>query len=142
MSDAQRYGVWLHGLMEHLTDAVLGGEEELRRKLNIPVEQMPALWQHAQDLLNAPALARFFDARHYLSAANEVAYVNAAGQLRRMDRLVEFAGEVWVLDYKTGERSANQAAQMAEYRAAMQAIHPGKVVRCALIFANGELSEV
>ena len=142
MSDAQRYGVWLHGLMEHLTDAVLGSEEELRRKLNIPVEQMPALWQHAQDLLNAPALARFFDARHYLSAANEVAYVNAAGQLRRMDRLVEFVGEVWVLDYKTGERSANQAAQMAEYRAAMQAIHPGKVVRCALIFANGELSEV
>jgi len=147
MNDAQRYGVWLHGLMEFLPDAPDVGDalqEELQRKLNIPAEQMPALWQHALDLLNAPGLARFFDAQYYLAAANEVAYVNAAGQLRRIDRLVEFSDEVWVLDYKTGENTATQSysAQLEEYRAAMQAIHPNKLVRCGLILPDGALNEM
>jgi len=147
MNDAQRYGVWLHGLMEFLPDAPEVDDELqalLQRKLNIPSEQMAALWQHALDLLNAPALARFFDAQHHLAAANELAYVNAAGQLRRIDRLVEFAEEVWVLDYKTGENTTTQSysAQLEEYRTAMQAIHPNKAVRCALILADGKLAEV
>ena len=147
MNDAQRYGVWLHGLMEFLPDATEVGDAlqaALQRKLNIPAEQMHALWQHALDLLNTPALARFFDAQHYLAAANEVAYVNALGQLRRIDRLVEFADEVWVLDYKTGENTVLQSytAQLEAYRAAMQAIHPNKAVRCGLIMADGKLAEV
>ena len=150
-SDAQRYGIWLHGLLEHLAPTVAakclpaeGLDEVLRRKLNIPEVQMPILWQHAQDLLNAPELARFFDADRYLAAANEVDYVNAEGQLRRIDRLVEFDAEVWVLDYKTGGETVSLAhtAQMEAYRAAMQIIHPDKAVRCALIFTDGKFAEV
>ncbi|MDO9010590.1 MAG: UvrD-helicase domain-containing protein [Gallionella sp.] len=147
MSDAQRYGIWLHGLMEHLPgsaeiDDVLKGA--LQRKLNIPSGRMDALWQHAQDLLNTPALSHFFDARQHLAASNELAYVNAQGQLRRIDRLVEFDDEVWVLDYKTGEKISSQdySVQLDEYRVAMQAIYPHKTVRCALIFADGKLAEV
>jgi len=145
MNDAQRYGVWLHGLMEHLTDSAAFDDAlkgALQRKLNIPSGQMDALWQHALDLLNTPALSRFFDARQHLAASNEVAYVNAQGQLRRMDRLVEFADEVWVLDYKTGSNNVSHTAQLEEYRFAMQAIHPHKTVRCALIFADGKFAEV
>ena len=147
MSDAQRYGVWLHGLMEHLPgsaeiDDVLKGA--LQRKLNIPSGRMDALWQHMLDLLNTPALTRFFDARQHLTASNELAYVNAQGQLRRIDRLVEFDDEVWVLDYKTGGKISSQdySVQLEEYRVAMQAIYPHKAVRCALIFADGKLAEV
>lgn len=148
MSDAQRQGVWLHGLLQYLALPELAGragvDQELRRKLNIPAEQMPELWQQAQHILNAPQLARFFDAQYYLAAANEIAYVDAGGQLRRIDRLVEFEDEVWVLDYKTGENAALQShsAQLEEYRAAMQTIHLHKTVRCALIFSDGKLSEV
>ena len=148
MSDAQRQGIWLHGLMQHLAvpdnNQPIDYYEILQRKLNIPAESMAELWQRAQDLLNAPALARFFDERQFLSAANEVAYVNARGQLRRIDRLVEFDAEVWVLDYKAGEYSAPQShtAQLEEYRVAMQAIYPHKAVRCGLIFADGNLTEV
>ncbi len=148
MSDAQRQGVWLHGLMQHLAvpdnNQPIDYYEILQHKLNIPAESMPEFWQRAQDLLNAPALVRFFDERQFLSAANEVAYVNARGQLRRIDRLVEFDAEVWVLDYKTGENSAPQShtAQLEEYRVAMQAIYPHKAVRCGLIFADGNLTEV
>ncbi|MDO8350732.1 MAG: UvrD-helicase domain-containing protein [Gallionella sp.] len=154
MNDVQRYGICLHGLMEYLalssdsprpcTGEGAGERGELQRKLNIPSGRMDALWQHALDLLNTPALTRFFDARQHLAASNEVAYVNAQGQLRRIDRLVEFDDEVWVLDYKTGENVSSQdySLQLDEYRVAMQAIYPHKAVRGALIFADGKLAEV
>ncbi|MDD2720140.1 MAG: UvrD-helicase domain-containing protein [Gallionella sp.] len=142
-SEAQRYGIWLHGLMEHLPAAPQlddAQKDRLRRKLNIPTTQIDTLWQHALDLLAAPELRRFFDPSLHLASANEVAYVNGQGQLKRVDRLVEFDDEVWVLDYKTGATTAPQAhkAQLDEYRTAMQAIYPGKPVRCGLILSNGE----
>ena len=78
------------------------------------------------------------------SACNEMPYVNAQGELKRIDRLVEFDGEVWVLDYKLGdsEDAPRYRAQMQEYRAAMQTVYADKTVRCALLFADGALHEV
>jgi ATP-dependent helicase/nuclease subunit A len=148
MSDAQRYGIWLHGLLQHLATPDAAFREDLQqalqRKLNIPTDLMHELWQQAHAVLNSPDLARFFDAQYYLEASNEVSYVNAIGQLRRIDRLVEFENEVWVLDYKTGANDDldSYRVQLEEYRAAMQAIHPHKTLRCALIFGNGNLKEV
>ncbi|MCX7192907.1 MAG: UvrD-helicase domain-containing protein [Proteobacteria bacterium] len=148
MSDVQRHGIWLHGLLQYLaTPDTAGGDglmDELQRKLNIPSALMAQLWQQAQNVLSAPELARFFDEQYYLAASNELGYVNATGQLRRIDRLVEFDNEVWVLDYKTGANTGPDAhaAQLDEYRAAMQAIYPNKTVRCALIFTDGKLLEV
>ena len=105
---------------------------------------MESLWQQAQHLLAAPQLARFFDARQYRSACNEMAYVSAQGELKRIDRLVEFDDEGWVLDYKLGdsEDAARYRAQMLEYRTAMQTVYAGKTVRCVLLFADGALSEI
>ena len=120
------------------------GKQELQQHCGIPAGEMDSLWQQAQHLLALPNLQRFFDPQHYLSANNEMLYVNARGELKRIDRLVEFDEEVWVLDYKTGE-SANPSpyrAQMLEYRAAMQTVYAGKTVRCALLFAGGALCEV
>ncbi len=42
-------------------------------------------------------------AKRCLRAHNELAYVAESGDLRRIDRLVEFDDAVWVLDYKTGD---------------------------------------
>ena len=105
---------------------------------------MESLWRQARLLLTSPQLARFFDAQQYRSACNEMPYVNAKGELKRIDRLVELDGEVWVLDYKLGdsEDAARYRAQMQEYRSAMQTVYAGKTVRCALLFADGALSEV
>jgi ATP-dependent helicase/nuclease subunit A len=110
----------------------------------IPTGEMYTLWRQAQALLAHAPLQRFFDPRHYLSANNEMPYVNEAGELKRIDRLVEFVDEVWVLDYKTGETTepAPYRAQMLEYRTAMQSVYAGKTVRCALVFADGVLREV
>jgi ATP-dependent helicase/nuclease subunit A len=148
----QQRGIWLHALLQYLTEysplpivgEELGEREALRQQCGIPAEEMDALWQQVQALLALAPLQRFFDPQHYRHACNEMPYVNARGELKRIDRLVEFEEEVWVLDYKIGE-SANLVpyrAQMQEYRAAMQAVYAGKTVRCALVFAEGTLCEV
>ena len=155
-SAEQRRGTWLHALLQHLTTHSLSlrgragvgeravNKNELQQRLGIPSAEMESLWQQAQHLLALPNLQRYFDPQHYLSANNEMPYVNARGELKRIDRLVEFDDEVWVLDYKTGESAdlAQYRAQLAEYRSAMQAVYAGKTVRCALLFADGVLSEV
>ncbi|OGS92803.1 MAG: hypothetical protein A2X75_01205 [Gallionellales bacterium GWE2_58_10] len=153
----QQRGIWLHALLQHLTthfplpsgEGLRVGEQaanknDLQHRLAIPSAEIEPLWQQAQHLLTSPQLARFFDAMQYRSASNEMPYVNARGELKRIDRLVEFDDEVWVLDYKLGgsEDAARYRAQMQEYRTAMQTVYAGKTVRCALLFADGVLSEV
>jgi ATP-dependent helicase/nuclease subunit A len=143
-SAQQQRGIWLHALLQHLTDGNATDRSELQRRLAIPVEEIELLWQQAQHLLTRPQLARFFDARQYRTACNEMPYVNARGELKRIDRLVEFNDEIWVLDYKLGDRedAARYRPQMMEYRAAMQAVYATKTIRCALLFADAELAEV
>ncbi|KXS33803.1 MAG: Exodeoxyribonuclease V [Candidatus Gallionella acididurans] len=141
----QRRGTWLHALLQHLAPPNgMTDKAALQVQCGIPPGEMDSLLRQAQALLAQASLQRFFDPQHYLAASNEMSYVNAAGELKRIDRLVEFGGEVWVLDYKTGDSadSAPYRAQMLEYRTAMQSVYAGKKVRCALLFADGELSEV
>ncbi len=153
----QQRGIWLHALLQYLTPPSptlsrtpppwgegLGEREELQQRLGIPSDEMEPLWQQAQHLLALPALQRYFDPQHYRNACNEMPYVNAIGELKRIDRLVEFDDEVWVLDYKLGDSEdvARYRAQMQEYRNAMQSVYAGKTVRCALLLADGVLREV
>jgi ATP-dependent helicase/nuclease subunit A len=140
----QQRGIWLHTLLQHATESGAAAESELRQCLGIPSAEMESLWQQAQNLLTLPQLKRFFDARQYCVACNEMPYINSRGELKRIDRLVEFDDEVWVLDYKLGasEDSARYRVQMQEYKTTMQSVYAGKTVRCALVFADGMLSEV
>lgn len=141
----QSRGTWLHALLQQLTMAgVKPDRAALQAQCGIPAGEMDALWQQAQALLAHAGLQRFFDESGYLSADNELPYVNAQGELKRIDRLVEFDAEVWVLDYKTGanQDTASYRAQMDEYRSAMQSVYAGKTVRCGLIFSDGTLSEL
>lgn len=145
MTLEQRRGTWLHALLQHLSVAgAIADEAAMQSQCGIPADEMDALWQQAQQLMAQPHLQRFFDAALYRSAHNEMPYVNAQGELKRIDRLVEFDTEVWVLDYKTGASHdpAPYRAQMNEYRGAMQSVYADTAVRCALIFADGTLSEM
>ncbi len=139
----QQRGIWLHALLQHLTDGNAADKNDLQQRLVIPDDEIEALWKQAHDLFASKQLARFFDPGQYQNAGNEVPYVNATGELKRIDRLVEFEDEVWVLDYKLGESAdaARYRAQMREYREAMQAVYDGKTVRSALVFANGVVAE-
>jgi ATP-dependent helicase/nuclease subunit A len=76
-----------------------------------------------------------------------VSYITETGQVRRIDRLVEFDDAVWVLDYKTGTAKAadrvlleQYRAQVAEYRAAMRLAYGSRrPVHAAIVFADGDM---
>jgi ATP-dependent helicase/nuclease subunit A len=142
-SPQQQRGIWLHGLLQHLSEGVTG-QGELQQLLAIPAAEMSSLRQQAEHLLTLPHLVRFFDARQYQNACNEMPYINTSGELKRIDRLVEFDDEVWVLDYKLGDTqdAARYRTQMREYWTAMQSVYAEKTVRCALVFAEGILQEM
>lgn len=99
-------------------------------------------------ILDSPHCRRFFDAATVVWAGNEVAVPGAAGDVRRIDRLVRLAGPEpgwWVLDYKLAgapERDPVLLAQLAEYRAAVAALAPGERVRAAFVTGRGELIEL
>ena len=136
------YGVRFHALMERLTASAPAGRDEIERELGLPGREFSAMWDQAQRVMSAHA--RFFDARQLRDAVNEVSYVNASGEVRRIDRLVECEDAVWVLDYKTGEPNADAAllaqyrSQLAEYRDAMRLVYgSARPVNGAILFADG-----
>jgi ATP-dependent helicase/nuclease subunit A len=144
MSEAQRRGVWLHALLQHLAPPeAVTDMQLLRQRCRIPVHLFDALLVQARNLLSQEHLQCFFEPAQYRRAVNELPYLRADGELRRIDRVVEFKDEVWVLDYKMGEGGERAAyhQQVEEYRAAMQSIYPGKRLRAALLFADGNLVE-
>ncbi len=80
---------------------------------------------------------------------NEVELMHQ-GELLRLDRLVQRqdgaqAGHWWVLDYKSTHAPQQQpelVTQLRNYRAAVQAIYPDEVVRCAFLTPQGALIEI
>lgn len=117
---------------------------------HLPRETRDTAAAMADRILASPELRPFFDPGQYLAAHNELEYLDAAGQRRRIDRLVEFRSEVWVLDYKTGGLDESDLAvrarpyldQLAGYRRAMDELYRPKPIRCALVFADGRLYEI
>jgi ATP-dependent helicase/nuclease subunit A len=149
---ARRHGIQLHALLEGLdTGRSLAEQKEaLQLRLGLDDPAFELLWAEAVELLQAPRLRRFFDPELHLSAYNELSYQGGNGETRRIDRLVEFADSVWILDYKTtASKDADYSMlaavyrpQMQDYQKAMASVFPGKSIRCALIFPGATLIEV
>jgi ATP-dependent helicase/nuclease subunit A len=139
----ERFGILLHALLEQRApdDGKAWrkppgfGEDELRRALPI-----------AERLLAADPLRRFFSPERYRRAWNEAEIVDDAGRLLRIDRLVEFDDELWVLDYKSSGSDTpyigDYRAQVAAYCRAVAGAFPGRPVRGALLFGDAALVEV
>ncbi len=139
MSAEQSFGVQVHAILE--ARAVATGGAGVGANSN-----NGAAHEVAEKILSAPALQKFFDASQFVAAHNEVeiGIAGAEAMTQRIDRVVEFATQVWVLDYKTGQDIAheNYRAQVAGYCEAMKSVYRGKVIRGALIDANAVLHEV
>jgi ATP-dependent helicase/nuclease subunit A len=100
----------------------------------------------AERLLAAPALRRFFDSAVFDRAWNEVDITAGDGTLRRIDRLVDTGGELWVLDYKSSggdtDRLDDYRAQVRAYCQAVAGAFHGRSVRGALLFGDGTVVDV
>ena len=147
-SDEISYGIVLHAILERIVPpAVAPALIALKTELGNPAE-FDRAWQHAQCLLGTPHLTRFFDPAQYRFARNELPYLNANGELRRIDRLVGLADAIWILDYKSGTDASDaqlisrHRAQLEDYRRAIRHLHPDHTVRCAVIAADGRMIEI
>jgi len=143
------YGTQFHLLMEYLTGESAPDRKSLQRLLGTSDMEFHALWQHAQRLLTDAQLRRYFDASRFVRAANEVPIISDTGDTLRIDRLVEFADEVCVLDYKTGALDGVAPELLAQYRAQVGAycVHmalafPGRRVSGVIIFTGGGIVSV
>ena len=142
---AARFGILLHALLERRTEGV-ADDTGWWQALGFTGAEYRRVLPVAERLLAAGHLAAFFDPRRYRRAWNEVEFADGAGNLQRIDRLVELDDAVWVLDYKSsGGDTAHlpgYRAQVAAYRAAVARVFPQVPVRAALLFADATLIEV
>jgi len=146
------FGIQLHAWLEQLTQGT--PETHLRTMYSATYSATHAatpsladtLANTAQKILSNPDLAAAFNKMQHLNAHNELEFIDAEGRSSRIDRLVEFTDEVWVLDYKTGglsepdlaERARPHLDQMQRYQHAAQNLYPGKSIRTVLVFADGQ----
>lgn len=144
------YGIKLHALLEMARDRTILEAGAMQLLSNEDAATRDALLNHVHAILRAPHLERFFDARRYHAARNEVSLIDGAGEVLRLDRIVEFDDSVWVLDYKSASSKAARASalmagyriQMLRYRRALANIYPEKAPHCGLIFGDAVLEEI
>jgi ATP-dependent helicase/nuclease subunit A len=148
-----RAGVAFHALMERTTgpDAARYGAEERLAGLEVTAADAAALEAAARSLAAMPALRRFYDPAQYRRAANEVPLIDPAGNVLRIDRLVEFDDAVWILDYKTTQRvtaddvaraAAVHRPQLERYREAVRPFAGRRTVHALVVFAGGAHCEL
>jgi ATP-dependent helicase/nuclease subunit A len=115
-------------------------QDAMARSFQLDPAQTAQVLDAARKVLSSPHLVRFFSA----PGEAELELLDG-GELLRIDRLVEADDAWWVLDFKwrvgVSER-ATYERQVTRYRDVVQSIHPERVVRAALVVADGELIEL
>ncbi|MCU6432775.1 UvrD-helicase domain-containing protein [Undibacterium sp. Jales W-56] len=149
-TDAQLEGIALHALMERLTNQVqawpirVPEPESIAAWLPCPGSVATTIRQQAQSILARPGLEKYFKPGCYLYARNEMD-VLFQQQVLRLDRVVVFADEVWILDYKRALLSSERRdyrTQLQTYADALQGLMGSKRIKAALILSDGELIEM
>jgi ATP-dependent helicase/nuclease subunit A len=141
------FGIQVHRYLELATSGQ--PEPAIRADLDLDAAAFAAVKASAEICLGNPSARCFFEPG-WLSAHNELEFLDDLGETRRIDRLVEFAETVWVLDYKTGgldepdlaRRATPYLEQMAAYRRAAESLYPGKPVYAAILFADGQFFQM
>lgn len=150
-----RFGILLHAILERRVPGQDGAFLVEREG-----EEVPPWWQAmgyserdlanampvAARLLAAPALRRFFDPECYRRAWNEVEFADSAGDLFRIDRLVEDDEAIWVLDYKSSDRDTERLSeyrrQVEGYCSVVAEAFSNRTVCGVLIFSDASLLSV
>jgi ATP-dependent helicase/nuclease subunit A len=151
-SQEQLEGIAFHTLMERLTNAASSNQiwpikvpssEKISSWLPCSLSMANVVGKQAQQVLQAENLRQFFDVQQFEFARNELD-LSYEGVWYRLDRIVVYQDEVWVLDYKRQllacEKDAYQL-QLHQYASAIRKIFPEKTIRTALILANAEMVE-
>jgi ATP-dependent helicase/nuclease subunit A len=138
-----RRGNLLHKLLQHLPDLAPDMRGDYARRAARREGFDAGLWAEVQAVLDAPQFAPFFAPGGH-SEVPVIARLESLGRIisGRIDRLAVSAGEVTILDYKTGHNWPETAAQadpdhilqLAAYREALRQVYPGRAIRAALLW--------
>lgn len=141
------FGTAVHLCLEWITEGMDLGDvvRKLGAACGLEMETTERAIAAAHRILAIPELAPAFDPARHQRAHNEMEFLDGDGGLFRIDRLVEFQEEIWVLDYKTGgldesdlaRRALPYREQIEAYQQAARQLYPGRTVRAALAFADG-----
>ncbi len=88
-------------------------------------------------LINSEPARRFF----FLKESGAVCYqekevVNSYADTKRIDRLIDFKDEVWIIDYKSRAEGddASYSLQVKEYAGIAKDLYPGKKIKAFLLY--------
>ncbi|MFN0162976.1 MAG: UvrD-helicase domain-containing protein [Burkholderiales bacterium] len=136
-SEEIRRGKLRHWVLQRISESsTLEDPPLLARRFGLPPAAAKEAVAKAHTTLAAPALKRFYGADANAVARNEAEIVGADGRTRRIDRIVAFADEVWVLDYKSRvgpDVLPGYEAQVRDYVALVSAVYAPRRVRGALV---------
>ncbi|WP_230969003.1 UvrD-helicase domain-containing protein [Nitrogeniibacter aestuarii] len=130
-SEGMSFGTAMHAVLE----------ARLSAGMSVPDDVPEAAIAAAEAILAAPDMQRWFDPGQHLQAWNEVEIMHPDGRLGRIDRLVLFEDELWVLDYKSGGMdealAGSYRAQLQGYQQALGGLYGDRPVRAMLVFPDG-----
>ena len=140
--EAARKGTALHRVLE-LSKAGDTAEVLARRLIRQKLDPALAVSLHA--ILAAPGMAGFF-ADGARSEAAIAGTLEGVGVVQgRLDRLRISADEIWLLDFKTGQRGGpaheSHIRQMAQYSALLAQAFPNRKVTAALLWTQDMVLE-
>lgn len=149
-SDAQLEGIALHALLERLTNqvqawpVVVPEAEAIAAWLPCASNIAATIRQQALVILSQATLEKYFNPVHFVYARNEMD-VLFQQQLLRLDRMVVFKDEIWILDYKRAlleSERLDYQTQLQTYADALHDMHKEKKIKAALILSDGALVEM
>ncbi|OUS07538.1 double-strand break repair helicase AddA [Rhodobacterales bacterium 52_120_T64] len=142
---AMKRGSQIHLLLEVLPDIAKEDHAEAAQRL-LDAEDWKDVLAEVQGVLEAPDLADVFaeDVLVEVPVTAEIAELNGARILGRIDRLVISDAEVLAIDFKSNRQIPDTAAetpeavlrQMGAYRAALAQIYPGRLVKTAIVWTH------
>ena len=148
---AMQAGRMVHELLQHLADLApdqrAGAAQTYvtRRGSGLPAETRGHVLDQALGVIGDPRLAALFGpgSRAEVSLAGAITVNGRARDIvGQIDRLAETPTQIIIADFKTGappkgEMPASYALQLALYRAAVQALYPGREIAAFLIWTEG-----
>ena len=145
---ATQMGVALHSALEWATDThhpQTVTEDMLVERCALTQAQARTVMQWVTQILHHPEHQKWFDNTQFDEAHNEMAVVDAQGQVKRMDRWVRHGQEITILDYKSAWSAENLAmyeTQVREYMDLMKQIYPEHSIRGVLIRVDGAVHHI
>jgi ATP-dependent helicase/nuclease subunit A len=149
-SPEQLEGTALHALMERLTHPAAAwpiqvpAAAAVAEWLRCGAEIAASVRSQAQAILGQGSLERYFNPAYFRHARNEMDILFEE-QVLRLDRIVVFEDEVWILDYKRQLLDMEMTPyrqQLDLYACAIREQFAGKTIRKALILSDGALVDM